>query len=94
MRLNETYSLVKSHGRNRETVLVGRFAGGAPAEGVPDGRERSADPPSGTERGPRAIAEDWAWIDAIGGTFSDDFFAEGRRQPDQQKRPELDTLIT
>ncbi|MXZ60810.1 MAG: antitoxin [Acidobacteria bacterium] len=39
------------------------------------------------------IAEDWSWLDAIAGTFSDDFFAEGRRQPDQQKRTELDTLF-
>lgn len=39
------------------------------------------------------IAEDWAWLDAIAGTFSDDFFAEGRRQPDQQHRPELDALF-
>ena len=39
------------------------------------------------------IAEDWAWLDAIAGTFSDDFFAEGRRQPDQQERPELDALF-
>ncbi len=39
------------------------------------------------------IAEDWAWLDAIAGTFSDDFFAGGRRQPDQQERPELDTLF-
>ena len=40
------------------------------------------------------IAADWAWLDAITGTFSDDFFAEGRQQPDQQERPELDTLFT
>lgn len=39
------------------------------------------------------IAEDWAWLDAIAGTFSDGFFAEGRQQPDQQERPELDTLF-
>lgn len=39
------------------------------------------------------IAEDWAWLDAIAGTFSDDFFAEGRRQSDQQERPALDRLF-
>ncbi|MDE2972571.1 MAG: type II toxin-antitoxin system VapB family antitoxin [Acidobacteriota bacterium] len=39
------------------------------------------------------ITKDWAWLDAIAGTFSDDFFAEGRRQPDQQHRPELDPLF-
>ena len=39
------------------------------------------------------IAEDWAWLDAIGGAFSDDFFADGRQQPDEQERPALDTLF-
>lgn len=39
------------------------------------------------------IAEDWAWLDPIAGTFSDDFFAEGRRQPDQQERPALERLF-
>ncbi len=39
------------------------------------------------------IAEDWAWLDAIAGTFSDDFFSEGRRQPSEQERPALDTLF-
>ena len=39
------------------------------------------------------IAEDWAWLDAIAGTFSDDFFSEGRRQPGEQQRPALDTLF-
>ena len=39
------------------------------------------------------IAEDWGWLDAIAGTFSDDFFAEGRRQSDQQERPALDRLF-
>ena len=31
--------------------------------------------------------------DAIAGTFSDDFFSEGRRQPSEQERPALDTLF-
>ena len=39
------------------------------------------------------IAKDWAWLDAIAGTFSDDFFAESSQQPDPQKRPDLDTLF-
>ena len=39
------------------------------------------------------IAEDWAWLDAIAGKFSDDFFAEGRRQPGEQERPALNTLF-
>ena len=39
------------------------------------------------------IAEDWAWLDAIGGTFSDDFLAGGRQQPREQERPELDNLF-
>ena len=39
------------------------------------------------------LAEDWAWLDAIAGTFSDDFFAKGRQQPDEQERPALDRLF-
>ena len=39
------------------------------------------------------LAEDWAWLDAIAGTFSDDFFAEGRQQPEVQDRPERYTLF-
>ena len=39
------------------------------------------------------IAEDWAWLDAVAGTFSDDFFTEGRRQPDQRERPALEGLF-
>lgn len=38
------------------------------------------------------IADDWAWLDDIAGKMSDDFFADGRQQPAQQVRPELDTL--
>ena len=36
------------------------------------------------------IASDWAWLDAIAGEFSEDFFAEGRDQPKLPSRPELD----
>ena len=36
------------------------------------------------------IASDWSWLDAIEGQFSDDFFADGRQQPEHQTRPELD----
>jgi len=36
------------------------------------------------------IASDWAWLDAIEGRFSDDFFADGRLQPEHQSRPQLD----
>ena len=39
------------------------------------------------------IADDWAWLDDIAGGMSEDFFADGRRQPAQQVRPELDTLF-
>ena len=39
------------------------------------------------------VAEDWAWLDAIAGTFSDDFCAEGRQQPADQERPALDHLF-
>lgn len=34
--------------------------------------------------------KDWSWLDAIVGTFSDDFLADGREQPTMQERPELD----
>ena len=27
------------------------------------------------------MASDWAWLDGIAGKFSEDFFAQGRRQP-------------
>ena len=36
------------------------------------------------------IASDWAWLDAIEERFSNDFFADGRQQPEHQTRPELD----
>ena len=36
------------------------------------------------------IADDWAWLDDVVGKVSEDFFAEGRQQPDFQPRPELD----
>ena len=39
------------------------------------------------------IADDWAWLDRIAGRMSDDFFADGRQQPEPQARPELDTLF-
>ena len=39
------------------------------------------------------IAEDWAWLDAIAGTFSDDFCTEGRQQPAEQERPAMDRLF-
>ena len=39
------------------------------------------------------IADDWSWLDAVGAAFSEDFLAEGRQQPEEQVRPELDTLF-
>jgi antitoxin VapB len=36
------------------------------------------------------VSEDWAWLDALVGTMSDDFMANGREQPDEQVRPALD----
>lgn len=39
------------------------------------------------------IADDWSWLDAVGGALSEDFLAEGRQQPEEQIRPELDTLF-
>ena len=39
------------------------------------------------------IASDWAWLDEIAGNFSDDFFSEGRRQPEMSSRPALDDMF-
>ncbi len=36
--------------------------------------------------------QDWAWLDAIQGTFTEDFLAE-RNQPEQQERKGLDALF-
>ena len=36
------------------------------------------------------IPKDWSWLDAIVGTMSNDFMKEGREQPPNQERPELD----
>jgi hypothetical protein len=40
----------------------------------------------------KGAPEDWSWLEAIIGTFSNDFLADGREQPPMQKRPELDEL--
>ena len=39
------------------------------------------------------VASDWAWLDAIAGEFSDDFFAAGRNQPGLPSRTELDNVF-
>ena len=39
------------------------------------------------------IASDWAWLDAVEGQFSEDFFADGREQPEHQSRPEIDKMF-
>ncbi len=36
------------------------------------------------------VASDWAWLEAISGEFSSDFFAEGRDQPELPARTNLD----
>ena len=36
------------------------------------------------------LESDWAWLDAIAGEFSPDFFAHGRGQPELPPRPALD----
>ncbi|WP_156824726.1 hypothetical protein [Methylocystis rosea] len=38
----------------------------------------------------KGALKNWSWLDAIAGTFSDDFLADGREQPSMQERPELD----
>jgi antitoxin VapB len=39
------------------------------------------------------IAKDWAWLDALAGTFSEDFIVDGRDQPGPQERSGLDELF-
>lgn len=36
------------------------------------------------------IASDWDWLDRITGKFSEDFFAEGRNQPDLPPGPKFE----
>ena len=36
------------------------------------------------------LESDWAWLDAIAGEFSDDFFAHGRGQPELPPGPALE----
>jgi antitoxin VapB len=38
-------------------------------------------------------SDDWGWLDRIGGTFSQDFMAGGREQPEPQERPDLEKLF-
>jgi antitoxin VapB len=38
-------------------------------------------------------SDDWGWLDRIGGTFGEDFMADGREQPNAQERAELDKLF-
>ena len=35
-------------------------------------------------------ASDWAWLDDIARAFSEDFYSEGRAQPELPSRPQLD----
>ena len=39
------------------------------------------------------IPKDWAWLDALAGTLSEDFLKEGREQPHMQERPDLDDVF-
>ena len=39
------------------------------------------------------VASDWAWLDAIAGEFSADFFAAGREQPELSSRAALDGMF-
>ena len=36
----------------------------------------------GASAAPEPVAADWRWLDDIAGAFSEDFFAEGRAQPE------------
>ena len=77
-----------------KTLLVRPLASRTAAEGVPDGGKlKYAFGGEGRRVILEPLAEDWAWLDAIAGTFSDDFCAEGRRQPAEQERPAMDRLF-
>ena len=39
------------------------------------------------------VVTDWAWLDAIEGKLSRDFFSEGRKQQAHQVRPALDAAF-
>ncbi|MCY3838871.1 MAG: type II toxin-antitoxin system VapB family antitoxin [Gammaproteobacteria bacterium] len=39
------------------------------------------------------MASDWAWLDAIAGKFSEDFFVEGRQQPRLPRSSEVDGMF-
>ncbi len=39
------------------------------------------------------MASDWAWLDAIAGKFSEDFFVDGRRQPPLPRSSEADGMF-
>jgi antitoxin VapB len=38
-------------------------------------------------------SDDWGWLDRIAESFGKDFMADGREQPDNQERPQLETLF-
>jgi antitoxin VapB len=38
-------------------------------------------------------SDDWGWLDRISGSFSEDFTAEGREQPKNQQRPDIEKLF-
>ncbi len=38
------------------------------------------------------VSQEWAWLDAIQGTFTEDFLAD-RQQPDHQEREGLESLF-
>jgi antitoxin VapB len=38
-------------------------------------------------------SDDWAWLERIAGSFSEDFMAEGREQPENQQRPNIEKLF-
>lgn len=38
------------------------------------------------------VAKDWEWLTAIAGKLDDDFIEAVNERPEQQKRPELDSM--
>jgi antitoxin VapB len=74
----------------RLALLVRPLSGGA----APKDYRIEADEVRIRRRGDTIILEpipkNWAWLDAVAGTVSEDFLKEGRQQPPMQERTGLD----
>ena len=51
---------------------------------LPNKRGSGDDVPTRAQRIAEPVAPEWEWLEAIAGRFSNDFFAEGRNQPQME----------